>query len=256
MIILFTSNNSASENIARMLIGKHGFVKSGENEWKRGPVRLVDTRAPTVLDVPTDFQEPILVLSTHKSRTPGKMLTAHVPGNWGDAGLGGEPRTLNVAPASRLKALIMELKKEGDRIGWPVSLEADHHGPTCGTPIMFVEIGNGEEQWKDGDAADAVANAVVASLKNDADYETVLGVGGGHYSKAFTRLVLETGFAVGHIAPKYAIDGIDEEMFRQAVERNTERVVKVVILKDEASAPQRQKIIGFAEKLGLPVELV
>lgn len=256
MIVLFTSNNIASKNIAEMLIAKHGFGKSGEDEWKRGDVRMIDTRAPTVLDVPTDFNEPILVLSTHKSRTPGKMLTAHVPGNWGDAGLGGTPKTLNIAPASRLKAVMMELKKEADRIGWPVSLEADHHGPTCDTPIMFVEIGNGEEQWQDADAAGAVANAVVASLDNDKAYETVFGLGGGHYSRAFTRLVLETDLAVGHIAPKYAIDGLDEGMFRQAVERNMERVIKVVIIKDETSAPQRQKIKEFAGKAGLPVEMI
>ncbi|NYZ73859.1 hypothetical protein H0O00_01830 [Candidatus Micrarchaeota archaeon] len=242
--------------IAEMLIANHGFVKTKENEWRWGKTRMIDTKAPTVIDVPTDFNEPVLVLSTHKSRTPGKMLTAHIPGNWGEAGLGGEPRTLNIAPASRLKALVVALKKEGDRIGWPVSLEADHHGPTCDTPIMFVEIGNGEEQWQDREAAEAVANAVMASLDNNETYETVLGFGGGHYSKGFTRLVLETGFAVGHIAPKYAIDGMDEAMFRQAVERNMEKVMKVVVLKDETNAKQRQKIKEFAEKLGLPVEMI
>jgi len=256
MIILFTSNNIASRSIAGMLIAKHGFTKSGGNEWKRGDVRMIDTRAATVLDVPTDFNEPVLVLSTHKSRTPGRMLTAHVPGNWAEAGLGGEPRTLNIAPASRLKAVMLELKKEGDRIGWPVSLEADHHGPTCDTPIMFVEIGNGEEQWQDADAVEAAANAVVASLGNDETYETVFGLGGGHYSRAFTKLVLETNLAVGHIAPKYAIDGLDEGMFRQAIERNAERVVRVVVVKDETSAPQRQKIKELAEKAGLPVEMI
>jgi D-aminoacyl-tRNA deacylase len=256
MIILFTSHNMASSSIAKMLVSKHGFEKTAENEWRRNSVRMIDTKAPSVLEVPTDFNEPILVLSTHKSRTPGKMLTAHIPGNWGDAGLGGKPRTLNIAPASLLKALMIALKKEGDRIGWPVSLEADHHGPTCDTPIMFVEIGNGEEQWQDGSAAEAVANAVVAGLDDNAAYETVFGVGGGHYSKAFTKLVLETDFAVGHIAPKYAIDGLDEELFRQAVERNMERVIKIMIIKDETSAPQRQKITEFAEKSGLPVELI
>ncbi|MDD5171617.1 MAG: D-aminoacyl-tRNA deacylase [Candidatus ainarchaeum sp.] len=256
MIILFTSNNIASLNIAEMLIGKHGFEKISENEWRRGGVRMIDTKAPTVLEVPTDFKEPILVLSTHKSKTPGKMLTAHVPGNWGEAGLGGEPKTLNIAPASRLKALIIELKKQGDGIGWPVSLEADHHGPTCDTPIMFVEIGNGEEQWRDESAAEAVANAVMASLDNKETYGTVFGAGGGHYSKVFTKLVLETNLAIGHIAPKYAIDGMDEGMFKQAVERGVEQVTKVVIIKDETSAPQRQKIKEFAEKSGLPVEII
>lgn len=254
MILLFTTNSTASANIAHMLIEKHGFKKTKEDEWQKGDVRMIDTKAPTVLEVPTDFDDTMIVLSPHKSRTAGRMLTAHVSGNWGDADMGGKPRTLNMVPASRLKALIIELKKEGDRIGWPVSLEADHHGPTCDTPIMFVEIGNDEEQWQDEKAAEAVANAVVASLGNNNTYETVFGVGGGHYSKAFTKLVLETDLAVGHIAPKYAIDSIDAELFRQAVERNVEKVSKVLVLKDETNAAQREKVKALADAAGLPVE--
>lgn len=250
----------ASANIAERLIARHGFVKSGENEWKRGDARLIDTNAPTVLDVPAGFRtDCLLVLSTHRSKVAGKMLTAHVPGNWAGAGMGGEPRTLNTAPASRLKILLQELAKEAGRIGWPLSLEADHHGPTCGVPILFVEIGNGEKEWADESAAEAVANAVAGFLDRDAKhetFETVFGVGGGHYSRTFTRLVLETPLAVGHIAPKYAIDALDEEMFRQAVERNVERVTKVVVAKEETNAAQKEKIRKLAASAGVEVELV
>jgi len=256
MILLFTRHNAASANIAKMLIEKHGFGSIGANEWNRDDTRLVDTEAPTVLDVPADFTtDCILVLSSHRSKAPGNVLTAHVPGNWANADMGGKPKTLNVAAAGKLKILLQELKREGDRIGWPVTLEADHHGPTCDVPILFVEIGNGETEWTNADAAEAVANAVVRFLERDAKgetFETVFGVGGGHYSK-FTKLVLESDIAVGHIAPKYVLDGMDDEMFRQAIGRNVENVAKVLVLKDETSAKQRQKIAEMAAGLGLSV---
>jgi len=257
MILLFTRHNAASANIAKMLVAKHGFEAAGDGRWKRGDTELVDTGAPTVLEVPADFQtDCLIVLSSHRSKTPGNVLTAHVPGNWAHADMGGKPKTLNVAAAGKLKILLQELKGEGDRIGWPVTLEADHHGPTCDVPILFVEIGNGEMEWANADAAEAVANAVVKFLERDAKgetFEAVFGVGGGHYSK-FTKVVLETGLAVGHIAPKYVLDELDEEMFRQAIGRNVENVAKVLVLKDETNVNQRQKIKEMASGLGLAVE--
>jgi len=257
MILLFTSKNMASANIAKKLIEEHGFVEIGKDRWEHDDLMMIDTHAPTVLDVPTDFQtDCLLVLSSHKSKREGKALTAHVPGNWGAADMGGDPRTLNIAPASRLKTLMQELRREGERIGWDSSLEADHHGPTCSVPIMFVEIGNGEEQWEDEDAAAAVANAVMASVRREESFETVFGVGGGHYPRDFTKLVIESNLAVGHMAPKYAIESVDAEMFRQAVEKNVEKVSKVLISKDETNGGQREKIAKLAEDYGTPVELV
>lgn len=259
MILLFTSKNVASANIAKELVLNHGFGENEKSEWKRGEVRLIDTGAPTVLEVPCDFDtDCIIVLSTHKSKAAGKMLTAHVPGNWGKAEMGGEPATLNVAPASVLKNLVIALKKEADAIGWPLSLEADHHGPTGNTPIIFVEIGSGEDEWKDGNAAGAVARAVVAAIENKKTYGAVFGVGGGHYARKFLELELsgENGIAMGHMAPKYVLNQLDEKMFRQAIEKNVEKVSKVLVLKDETSRPQRDKIEKFARDAGIGCEFI
>ncbi|MFH0737401.1 MAG: D-aminoacyl-tRNA deacylase [Candidatus Micrarchaeota archaeon] len=256
MIILFTKKNLASANIARALIDGHGFDGQGEGVWRNGDLLLKETDAPTVLEVPTDFDtDCLLVLSTHRSKNPGRALTAHVPGNWGDAQMGGEPRTLNTAPASRLKILIQELKKEADAIGWTASLEADHHGPTCQVPIMFVEIGNGEAEWTDGKAAEAVAEAVMASAKRNERFDTVFGVGGGHYPRHFSKLAIESETAVGHMAPKYVIDSLDEEMFSQAIRKNVEKVSRVLVVKDETSAPHREKIKDLAGRFAIEVEI-
>jgi D-aminoacyl-tRNA deacylase len=173
--------------------------------------------------------------------------------------MGGEPRTLNMAAASMLKILLQEMQAEGRRIGWPVSLEADHHGPTSGVPILFVEIGNGEDEWRDETAADAVAKAVAVSLDRYAKgerFETVFGVGGGHYPRTFTRLVLETQLAVGHILPKYAIESLDEDTFRQAIEKNVEKVVLVLISKDETNAIQKEKVAKLAGRIGVDWKII
>jgi len=275
MILLFTKNNPASANIAKKLIEGHGFTEktsptSAETTlgqaawetWEREGVMLIDTNAPTVLDVPTDFDtDCLIILSTHKSKTPGKMLTAHVPGNWDKADMGGEPKTLNIAHGLMLKRLIKALDAENrkQKLDWPVCLEADHHGPTCEVPILFVEIGNGEEQWADELAARVVADAVASVVFGAAEGtepETVFAVGGGHYQRAFTKLLIETGITVGHMAPKYAIDAMDEGMFAQAVLKNVGEVKKVLILKDETNGAQKEKIRKFAESAGIAVELI
>jgi D-aminoacyl-tRNA deacylase len=257
MILLFTPNNIASLNIARKLIENHGFEKTSENEWEREGVRLIETEVPTVLDVPTDFDtDMIVVLSSHKSKAGGKMLTAHFPGNWDQAKFGGEPRTLNIAWGSRLKAMLKELGKANKELGWPLFMETDHHGPTCKVPIMFVEIGSTEEEWNDGKAAEAMAKAVSGFLRNKDSYETVFGVGGGHYNREFTKMLLEGDYAVGHVAPKYAIDSLEEDTFRQAIEKNVEAVSKVLILKKETNSSQKKKVITLAEKLGIGYELI
>lgn len=254
-VILFTSRNPASRGIADALASMHGFEPAGDGEWARGGVRMIETDAPTVLDVPTGFDtDYILVLSSHKSKNWGKMLTAHFPGNWGAADFGGEPKTLNIACASRLKTLMLELEKANSKLGWPLFIEADHHGPTCDVPIMFVEIGSTENEWGDKDAAAVVAEAVSESLKVDRKFEAVLGFGGGHYSRGFTKTVLETNLAVGHVAPKYALDAMDGGMFAQAVGKTVERVSRALVLRGETNVKQKEKLREMCEAAGVSYE--
>ncbi len=268
MMILFTSANVASANMARKLIEEHGFEKADGGspqaggmarmeEWRSGAVRLMDTKAPSVLEVPADMDaDYAIVLSTHRSKIREKVMTAHLPGNWDSAEMGGSPRTLNTAPASRLKFLIQEIGREAGRIGWKATLEADHHGPTGKTPMIFAEIGSTEEEWKDEEAAGAMARAVMAGIRREGTREAFFGVGGGHYPKDFTRIDMEGDLACGHIAPKYAIDRMDYAMFRQGIERNVEKVSKVLVVKDETNSAQKSKIEGFAATAGVGFELI
>lgn len=240
--IAYTSRNLASKNIAEVL---HSFCPRG--------VEIVDERTESVLDIQPLESDYTIVLSSHKSKTAQKLITAHHPGNWGAADMGGEARTLNIACGSRIKDFIKKANEEKNRRkmdDWSVVMEVDHHGPTPRPqrPLIFVEIGSTESEWRDRSAAEVVAEGVVAMISNSKEYESVFGVGGGHYAKEFTEILLKTEYAVGHILPKYKIDEVDEDVLKQAIEKNVERVKKVFLLKDQTNVRQKEKIRLFCNK--------
>jgi len=210
---------------------------------------MIDTKAESVLDLPPipENVDYVVVLSSHRSNTTGKMITVHFPGNWNKADFGGEPRCLNIAYGSKVKEFIKSALPLAAKINWPVCMEADHHGPTPIKPIIFVEIGSSESEWSNKDAARVVAQATADMLKSRRIYNSVFAVGGGHYAYEFTRFLVESEMAIGHILPKYAIDDIDNEMFEQAIRRNVENVNSVLILKDQANRRQKEKIMRLCE---------
>jgi D-aminoacyl-tRNA deacylase len=263
-IILYTSKNIASKLIAEKLLELNPAIKP------------IETNAESVLDIPTDYDtDCIIVLSTHKSKNAKPMLTAHFPGNWDQAQMGGKSRTLNIAHGRLLKSIIRELETGNRKRGlnWPLFVEADHHGPTANVPIIFVEIGSTEKEWRNEVAAQIVAEAVNNALSLETgnrtldllkqsfngplkrqtfQLETVFGIGGGHYSREFTKLALEDeDIAIGHICPKYAIESLAEDTFRQAIEKSVDPVSRVLVLKDGTNAAQKEKAKGLCSKFGL-----
>jgi len=255
-VVFFTSKNIASKNIAEEFFS---YCPKG--------IEVIDTKVDSVLDLPVipEDADYAVVLSSHRSNTAGKMITAHFPGNWNRADFGGEPRCLNIAYGSKVKEFIKSALPLAARINWPVCMEADHHGPTPIRPIIFVEIGSGENEWTNKDAARVVAQAtaenewtnkdaarVVAQatadmLKSRKTYTSAFAVGGGHYAYEFTRFLVESEIAIGHILPKYAIDDLDNEMFEQAIKRNVEDVNSVLVLKDQTNRRQKEKIRHLCE---------
>lgn len=258
MIILFTEKNEASKNIADHLI-EIGFKNTERDTWQMRNVKLINTHAETVLEVPVDFEtDCILVLSTHKSMKPKPMLTVHFPGNWGTAELGGENKKLNIAYASKLRQLFLALNECNKKTGlnWEVCLEADHHGPTCNVPIIFIEIGSSLDEWSNGLAGETVARAIITCLDLPKATKTFFGVGGGHYAREFGKIMLEKDVAIGHILPKYNIENAEEEILLQAITKNVEKTEGILILKESTNAKQKEKIAQFAKKQMLTCEFV
>lgn len=192
------------------------------------------------------FSEPpafLAFVSRHSGET-GKLLTAHVTGNFGPASYGGEPGTLARAAPGAEKRVVEALATHAPD-GYEIGIECTHHGPTnVSVPSLFVELGSDEPQWSDPEAARAVARAVldlrgtgpdlvdgngvgggvggggVADNTTTTYPRHIVGFGGGHYAPRFTRIVRETAWAVGHIGADWALGemGAPEEN-REIVEQ-------------------------------------
>lgn len=265
--ILFSSRTSVSENIASnnmaLELMKLGFEQKTENEWRHGNAKLIDTKFDRALNVPTDFEAGyLIVLSPHRSEAELRSLTAHIPGNWDRAEHGGQPRTLNIAFASMQKSILRKMHEKNAKygFGFNVNYEVDHHGPTIGKPIIFVEIGSSENEWKNPLAAKIAAEVVFeATSENETENgkpETFFGVGGGHYAPKFTKLALEKGMAFGHMLPKYRADSVAEDTFRQAIEKNVEEVEKIMVDKKGVNKGQREKVEKLAKEFGVEISEV
>ncbi|MFW6316930.1 MAG: D-aminoacyl-tRNA deacylase, partial [Halorubrum sp.] len=203
-------------------------------------------------DAEPDF---LVFVSRHAGET-GKLLTAHVTGNFGPAPYGGEPETLADAAPGAEKRVVEALAALAPA-GYDVGIECTHHGPTSvSVPSLFVELGSDEEQWADPEAAEAVARAVLDLRGTGADLADgeaadaldapdepprhVVGFGGGHYAPRFTRIVRDTAWAVGHVGADWALGemgapGANRETIAQAFERS--RADRAVIEGDCPSSP-------------------
>ena len=151
-------------------------------------------------------------VSRHSGET-GRLLTAHVTGNFGGAEYGGEPESLATAAPGAEKHVVEALARHAPE-GYEVGIECTHHGPTdVSVPSLFVELGSDEPQWEDPEAARAVARAVLDLRGSGPDLTAdsggpprhVVGFGGGHYAPRFTRIVRETEWAVGHVGADWAL---------------------------------------------------
>ncbi|BES81575.1 D-aminoacyl-tRNA deacylase [Pyrodictium abyssi] len=201
-----------------------------------------------------------IVLSRHSGGKP--TLTVHYTGNPGpEAPYGGRPRELSHTWPRLMAALLREYRRVAEEAGlleeFGLSLEATHHGPTSlARPVVFIEIGSSENEWKRGDAHQALAQTVYNVLSRgwlDEPCSTVaIGVGDTHYPAKHTRAVLEKGVCYTHIFSKHVLDSLDEELLAQAVEKSRDPVDAVLFSK----VPSRVKnlVRGFAEKRGLRVE--
>lgn len=191
-----------------------------------------------------------ICLSKHKSEKRVRALTCHHTGNWtSEAKYGGRPCEVCIAAPSVATSLARSISTyAGSASAYAFSLEVTHHGPTGNFPIVFVEIGGSEEDWCDKSAGKAVAEAV-CSFEICEDGEVVMGVGGPHYAPNFTKLISK--YRIGHIIPKYAVDGLEYETFAMGIKRSVDNVEKVLIDWKGLDGPQREKIVKFCNVFGI-----
>jgi len=200
----------------------------------------------------------LIFLSRHKSESGRPTLSVHAPGNLGEASLGGLPKKVSVSPASAMKEALIAMKKAQEEMSleYEVSYECTHHGPSLDFPTMFVELGSSPSQWRDPDAAEAVARGALAAASMEKTYPTFLGIGGPHYNARFTRKALTSEIAFGHIIPKYAVGKLDDGMLRQCVERTVEPVRKAILDWKGIRGADKKDLLEILHRVNLEFEKI
>lgn len=238
MKILYWTENDAAQNIMEQFNQLGMDVPVLETEKNFLYLENEDVPGPEDL---------LIIPSTHRSAAEKHSLTIHATGNFGNADYGGEPRKLNPTnPASIAVGLrSMAAAKLPD---YDVCLEVTHHGPTLDVPLIFIEIGSSEAQWKDVEAGKVVANAMKDIVENEKTFENYIGFGGPHYAPSFTSLLLDNpDIAIGHIIPSYHAKHITKEIIEEMLEKSlaNKAIFDWKGLKSEA----RGKVVGILEEL-------
>ncbi len=208
--VVASKQNIASMNIASFLEGR--LPKNMSLHFFDEHICFIDEANNLDADA-------VIFASSHTSSSGKPTLSTHCVGNWGKAELGGKEKTLVPTNSFLLKNYLLALQEKKQQLGldYEVCAEATHHGPFLGKPTVFIELGSGEKQWRDKAAARAIADVILSSTSVEGNFKSAIALGGGHYCPDFTKLVLRTEWAVGHICPGYALVHLSEEMLNKAV---------------------------------------
>ncbi|MCX8195775.1 MAG: D-aminoacyl-tRNA deacylase [Acidilobaceae archaeon] len=204
--------------------------------------------------------EAFVVLSRHKAESGRRTLSVHHPGNPTEAQHGGKPRKLAVSYPALARELLLNYRETSRGLeGYELTLEATHHGPTeVRRPVVFIEIGSTEEEWRDERAQASMALAVLKTLSGGIrGCRAAVGIGGTHYPARFTKMQLEEDICFGHILAKYQLPSVSEDVLRQAFLRTYPEPAKIAVVeKKSVKREQRELIERVAAEQGAEVEYV
>ena len=260
VLIVASRRDLAAQNIAQHLIRDHDFQPVSANLLRSGDIFLkhVDTDGVHTSDLGVDFKpEAVIFASRHRSESGDPTLTVHWPGNpTSRADLGGNPKSLSFTDPPRLRAalLAMDEARETKRLNYAVTIEATHHGPTeLGVPTLFVEIGSGEEQWNDPEAAACAGQAIWTAATSPSKGKVAVGFGGGHYSNKHCAAIRKEGYAFSHILSKYFFDEYDENIVRMAFTRTPGECRTAVIDWKGVRGSDRAGLLESFERMNIEI---
>ena len=269
MILLVASNKDVASLSIKEQILKHYPFHETTQSYRQNPTYTAEINGKKVTlltlneesvqaqNLPEEFPPANLIvfISRHSSQSGKPTLSVHTPGNFGNAELGGLPRTLSVSPASAMQNALKALMhyKEALRLDYEVSFECTHHGPSLNVPAMFVELGSSPAQWSDLRAAEAVAHSAMSAIANFTapTSSAVLGIGGTHYNQRFTLMALVGEAIFGHMIPKYAVFLVDAEMLSQCVEKTLEKVPLAILDWKGIKSEDKPNLLAALETVGL-----
>ncbi|MGA2386123.1 MAG: D-aminoacyl-tRNA deacylase [Candidatus Bathyarchaeia archaeon] len=273
ILLVHSTRDIAGVNIAKSILQRSPFTKTTET-YRESPVYTAKVNDKQVsfltLNEETisaqylqeDFPNAQLAvfISRHSSQSAKPTLSVHTTGNFGEAEFGGLPHTVSVAPAFAMATALKSLSRLNGQLslGYEVSYEGTHHGPSLNLPVMFVELGSSEPQWRDLKAAQAVGEAAMDAIANFSASSglAALGIGGPHYNPKFSRMALADEAAFGHMIPKYAIAEVDAAMISQCREKTLEKVEVAVLDWKGIPSQDKPKLLAALQEAGLPFKKV
>ena len=205
----------------------------------------------------------IIFASRHRSEKGQPCFTVHPIGNWGKAEKGGKDGMICPSMPIEMKQTLINMDRNPSvqrfkDNGWKVSMEVTHHGPSCGVPCFFAEIGSSETEWRNEEAGKIVAEAIMQLREQERkDWKVCFGVGGGHYAPKFNPLALDatdSGVAFSHILPDYHAGTVEFEAFRRGAEASDRKPGCVLIDWKGLKKAGRDRIVEFSNKAGIRVE--
>lgn len=266
--ILVTSvQDIASMTIKDILIQNYGFTRTKET-FEGNPIFAMGESAKIITTnrdmihcdhLENYFEtEAFIFCSRHRAESRKPALLVHSTGNLGSEALfGGGPHQLSVSAPSLVSKALKKLNEERDHLGlneFDVSLEVTHHGPTSmKTPLVFIELGSSEEYWTHQEAASAVAAAVMDCTDEPLSGDAVIGFGGTHYASKFNKIVLESDYKMGHMAPKYAINDLTNEVLNQMITRSSNPIVCAIIDWKGMNAENKAHVLPMLDDANIDV---
>ncbi|MFO7872800.1 MAG: D-aminoacyl-tRNA deacylase [Candidatus Undinarchaeales archaeon] len=242
MKVIYWKDDKAGKNIAENLteLGLGNLLVESEKS-------ILYSKEP---EIETDL---FIVASTHRSKTNKASLTVHPTGNWGSADIGGNEHELSYTSPEALAVGLRAINSRKIK-GFDVSMEATHHGPTnWKTPLIFIEIGSTETEWKNKEAGKVIAESISEINDSEQEFENYVGFGGIHYCPYFTKRILENEeISVGHVAPKYAANDLDKKIIKEAFEKSNAE--KALFDWKGLRSKERNKILNILEELGIDYE--
>ena len=230
-LVVTSSEDNASMNIRARLLEMEGWEEIGTFDGHPALVKgdflmvqvdrihleedYVDERLRQALGREVDV---VIFASRHRAESRIPTLTVHPIGNYSSAEFGGKPHTLCRSSPALMTSALRNLASNARGLGWNVSFETTHHGPSVNSPAFYIEIGSYEELWGREDAAEAIARSIM-DIRDDG-YPVVICAGGGHYAPRYTEVALARKVSIGHMAANYALDSLDEDMIRQMAEKS------------------------------------
>jgi len=197
--------------------------------------------------------ELIVIPSQHKSLKEVRSLTVHAAGNFGTNDLGGLRWKMCPYDARFARGVLLNLHKYGKDLGYEITYEATHHGPYSENPIVFVEIGSTEKEYRDREASYVVARSIYEAYDEEADI--YCGIGGLHYSSKFTKQALFGGIAIGHIASKHRFQEISGDVLREMMDKSP-GARGFLIEEKSFSSEQRKSLVGLMKSQGYEYLLI